>query len=114
MSKILVGSQYFFSCYSDFKSKDIDELELVDTDAFQWYRQLSGRGKCLFQFKKLKTTQEYIDYALLAKSGMVIGKFLIPEFCEEIGFTIDMLPQLQPIVDRLDDKHYYEKIIYDS
>jgi hypothetical protein len=114
MSKILIGSQYFFSCYEDFNSKDIDELELVDTDNFKWYRQLSGQGKCLFQFRKLTCAQDYIDYALSCNCGMVVGKFLVPEFCEQIGFTIEQLPQLQPLIDKLDDKHKYEKIIYDS
>jgi hypothetical protein len=45
---------------------------------------------------------------------MVIGKFLIPEFNELINFTIDDLPRLEPLLNRLDDKHKYEKIIYDS
>jgi hypothetical protein len=53
---------------------------------------LSGRGKCLFQFRRLDKTQEYIDYALSTNQAMVVGKFLIPEFCEEIGFTINDLP----------------------
>lgn len=114
MNKILMGSTYFFSCYEDFHSKDIDEIELVDTDNFKWYRQLSGQGKCLFQFRKLTCTQDYIDYALSCNCGMVVGKFLVPEFCSQIGLTIEQLPQLQPLIDRLDDKHKYEKIIYDS
>ena len=114
MSKFLMGSTYFFSCYDDFVSKDIDEIELVQTEDFRWYRQLSGRGKCLFQFNKLNNTKDYIDYALLCNSGMVIGKFLIPEFCQEIGITIEDLPRLFPLIERLDDKHRYEEIIYNS
>ena len=45
---------------------------------------------------------------------MVAGKYLIPEFCQEIGFTINDLPKIKPMIDRLDIKHHYEKIIYDS
>jgi hypothetical protein len=60
------------------------------------------------------TAQEYIDWALKSKVGMVIGKFLIPEFVAQIGMSIDDLKQLAPLVDRLDDKHKYEKNIYDS
>jgi hypothetical protein len=45
---------------------------------------------------------------------MVIGKFLVPEFCEEIGFTIEDLPKLAPLLDRLGDRHQYERIIYES
>lgn len=114
MSRILIGSQYFFSCYADFNSKDIDEIEIVETEAFNNMRQITGRGKCLFQMKKLSSKEGYIDYALQSQSGMVIGKFLVPEFCEAIGFTVEDLPRLKVLIDRLDDKHKYEEIIFDS
>lgn len=45
---------------------------------------------------------------------MQLGKFLVPAFVEAIGFTIENLKRLQPLVDSLDDKHKYEKVIYDS
>ena len=44
---------------------------------------------------------------------MAIGKYLVPEFCAEIGFTIEDLPKVSSLLDRLDDKHKYEKILYD-
>ena len=114
MNKIIIGSQYFFSCYENFESKDIDELQLIDTNEFEQIRQITGRGKCLFQMKKHSTTEEYIDWALKSSIGMVIGKFLIPEFCAEIGFTINDLPRLSALIDRLDDRHKYEELIYNS
>ena len=114
MYKYLMGSTYFFSCYPDFNSNDIDEIQIVSTNDFRQVRQVTGKGRCLFQLKRHSTKQEYIDWALKSKLGMVIGKFLIPEFCEEIGFTIEDLPILRPLIDRLDDKHKYEEIIYNS
>lgn len=45
---------------------------------------------------------------------MEIGKFLVPEVVEYLGFTLDDLKRLQPIVEQLDSKHGYEKIIFDS
>ena len=114
MSKFLMGSQYFFSCYDDFNSKDIDEIEIVETDDFKYMRQLTGQGKCLFQLKKYSSKEEYINYALQSQLGMVIGKFLIPEFCEAINFTIEDLSKLKTLIEKLDDKHIYEKIIFDS
>ena len=45
---------------------------------------------------------------------MQLGKFLVPAFVEAIGFTIEDLKKLQPLADNLDDKHKYEKVIYDS
>lgn len=109
-----MGSQYFFSCYEDFKSKDVDEIEIIETDEFKNMRQLTGQGKCLFQLRKQATTDDYINYALQSNLGMVVGKFLIPEFCHEIGLTINDLPKLKPLINLLDDKHKYEEIIFDS
>lgn len=114
MSRLLIGSRYFFSTYPNFQSKDIDEVEIIDTDEFQQIKHLSGQGRCLFTLKRHENKNEYIDWALGSSLGMVIGKFLVPEFCEEIGFTIEDLPKLAPLLDRLGDRHQYERIIYES
>lgn len=114
MDKILIGSQYFFSCYEDFDSKDIDELQIVDTDEFAQIRQITGQGKCLFLMKKHPIKDDYVNWALKSKIGMDIGKFLVPEFCNEIGFVVEDLPKLESLLDKLDDKHKYEEIIYNS
>ena len=114
MNKILMGSQHFFSCYDDFQGKDIDELQIIETDEFTQMRQITGQGKCLFQMKKHNSKEDYIEWALKSNIGMVIGKFLVPEFCSVIGFTVGDLSRLTPLLDRLDDKHKYEEIIYHS
>ena len=114
MAKILMGSTYFFSCYEGFKGKDIDEIEIIETNAFKYSRQLTGRGKCLFQLRKQNSKDDYINYALQSSLGMIVGKFLIPEFCEEIGMTIDDLPKLRPLIEKLDDGHKYEEIIFNA
>lgn len=114
MKRILIGSQYFFNCYEGFKGHDIDELQIIDATNFSHCRQLSGEGKCIFQFKKQDNKDAYINYALRARAGMVIGKFLVPEFCNEIGFTIEDLPRLEPLLAKLDEKHKYEEIIYNA
>ena len=114
MSRILVGSRYFFSGYPGFVGKDTDEVEIIDTNEFNNMRQVTGQEKCLFQFKRKNGVDDYIRYALGSPLGMVLGKFLVPEFCEEIGFTINDLPKLKPLVKRLDDRHKYEEIIYES
>ena len=114
MSKILIGSRYFFSCYDDFDSTDVDEIEIIETAAFRYSRHLTGKGKCLFQLKKQKSKDDYINYALSSNLGMVVGKFLIPEFCKEIGFTFEDLPKMQPLINQLDNNHKYEEIIFNS
>lgn len=114
MSKILIGSTYFFSQYEDFQSKDIDEIEIIDTIEFSQMRQITGQGKCLFQMKRHSSKDEYIKWALKSQMGMVIGKFLVPEFNSVIGLTIEDLLKLKPLLKKLDDKHKYEEIIFNS
>ena len=114
MSKILMGSKYFFSCYPDFVSKDVDEIEVIETNEFKHKRHILGQNRCLFLLKRQASVDDYIKLDKKGQLGMVAGKYLIPEFCQEIGFTIDDLPKIKPMIDRLDIKHHYEKIIYDS
>ena len=113
-NSILVGSGYFFSMYPDFNSKDIDKVQLIDTSDFENICQITGNGECLFLVKKHTNKQTYIDWALKSKMGMVVGKFLVPEFCQEIDLTIDDLLKLKPLLEKLDDKHKYEEIIFNS
>lgn len=111
---ILVGSSYFFKKYPDFKSKDIDYVKIVDNPiGFKKVRQISIIGKCIFEWKRLPP-EEYIRYSLVCSCPMSIGKFFVPEFANEIGFTVEHLKQLEPIINNLDDKHKYYKPIYDS
>jgi hypothetical protein len=114
MNKFLIGSQYFFSSYPDFKSKDIDELEIIDTNEFNQMRQITGQGRCLFQLKRQASKDAYIDWALKSELGMVIGKFLVPEFNAAIGLSVEDLKRLSPLITKLDEKHQYEEIIFNS
>ena len=61
----------------------------------------------------MTTKEHFIQDALDSELGMTLGKFLVPEFCKEIGFTIEDLPRLRHLVEILDPKHSYEKLIYD-
>jgi hypothetical protein len=114
MKIIIVGSAYFFKNIEGFRSKDVDRVILVDNPVgFNYVRQTSGSGSCLFEWRKM-SADDFVDFTLKSKVPMSIGKFLVKEFCDEIGFTIDHLKQLASVVDRLDDKHKYEKIIYEA
>lgn len=59
------------------------------------------------------TPKEFIDYHKQCNCGLFLGKFLVPEFCKEIQFSIEDLKQLDNLIILLDDKHQYEKMIYD-
>lgn len=107
-----MGSCYFFSNMPGFSPHDHDFIELVDTNEFLT-RCIRGHGKDYFFFKR-KSKEKMIVDALQSSLPMVVGKFLIPEFCKEIGFGVEDLKQLHPQFEKLDPKHEYEKIIYDS
>lgn len=103
---ILVGSSYFFSCYPEFTPKDQDWVELVkDPKEFKNVMQISGKFCLLLMF---------VEYTLANDPAMMLGKFLVPEVCEKIGFGIEDLKKLEPVSFRLDPKHQYEKVIFDA
>lgn len=111
---ILVGSTYFFKNYEDFKSKDIDKLILVDNpNSFYYSRQITTSNSCLFEWRRM-SPRRFINHTLKFNNGMELGKFLVPEFVREIGFTIDDLKELKPVLKNLDDKHKYLEVIYNA
>lgn len=112
--KYLIGSTYFFSFYKDFVSKDIDFLELEENPQNYGHKlQITGQGKCYFKWRKMNA-DAYVRITKRTKLPMEVGKFLIKELCEEINFTIEHLKKLKDIFDKLDDKHKYEKVIFDA
>lgn len=111
--KILIGSKYFFSSYKDYKSKDTDWLIIEDNPVhYKNTMTIRGRGEDIMFFK-LRTKEEFIKHCLNSNLALTVGKFLIPEFNTFINFTIEDLPKIKPQIDKLDDKHLYEKYIYE-
>lgn len=111
---MLVGSNVFFKGIDEFKSKDIDILELVDNPTgFKNQRQFRFKDKCVFQWRRMPVN-ELISVTLSNNVPMEVGKFLVPEFIEIMNITLDDLKKLEPLFNKLDDMHKYEKVIYDS
>lgn len=112
----LMGSQYFFNELEGFQPHDKDILMFWDDIPVGKY-SFSIRGdKMDFRIVKRLPKDEFIKINLeeAEKLPMVAGKFLIPEINAEIGFTIDDLKQFETTFSNMDDRHKYEKIIYDS
>lgn len=111
MAYIKVGSRAFFEGYDDFHSKDYDYVLLVDRPvAFTFSRETHRGGLCIFEYKKT-TPDEYLEKT---REALKAGKFLVPAFVAEVGFTLDHLRQLAPLFEQLDEKHAYQRIIYTS
>ena len=112
-----IGSAAFFENCPGFVPGDRDEVEFEENPKlFKNFMQFRKKDKtyCLFIWRKM-TPDEFIDYALnVSPLPMEIGKFLVPEVAEYLGFTIEHLRQLEPVVERMDERHNYERIIFRS
>ena len=108
-----IGSRAFFENLKGFISNDYDELCIMDRFPFKDTNSLRAnlQGKDVIFYKNL-SKEEYINDAI--KSPIKIGKFLVPDFARYINLTIDDLKLLKESLDKLKDKHKYEKIIFDA
>ena len=109
-----IGSSVFFDIYDDYNSKDIDLLDLTDVPLFgKSMMNMKLKEKDIF-FMPLESKDVMIDKTLESGVPMRVGKFLVPEFVEYIGLTIDDLKKLDSMFEELDEKHQYEVLIYNS
>lgn len=114
LKEINIGSRVFFSKFNDFITKDKDVILVMDyLVGGKTCLNAKIKGSDLFLYKHM-SKQEWIDSTLASGVPMKAGKFLVPEFCEYIGFTIEDLDKLKEMFYSIDDVHKYETIIYES
>lgn len=114
--RIVVGSTAFFKNIEGFESKDIDVLLFIDNPKdFNIERQIRLNkpvDKCVFEFRN-GGKDFLIEHSLKSTCGMVIGKFLVPDVAEYLEMTIDDLKKLEPLLEKLDQRHFYERLIFE-
>lgn len=109
-----IGSSIFFDSYSDYTQKDIDILAITDLPLFgKPMMNMKLKDKDIF-FMCIEENSVMLDNTLESGVNMRAGKFLSPEFAEYIELTIEELKKLKPMFDDIDEKHMYEKVIFDS
>lgn len=114
--KFKMGSSYFFSSFEDYIVKDTDILCIMDgySDTIKSnVLNMKLNGDDVFFYRDLDKSG-FIKDTIESKVPMRVGKFLIPEFCKYIGFTIDDYELLKDVFDSLDEKHSYENLIRDA
>lgn len=111
MNKILVGSRAFFTGIEGFTPHDYDYV--IFETARTKISTIIYKGCDVFAVPKL-SKEELITLFLNSDHRNSLCFFLIPEIIEKIGFCIEDLNKVKDLVDRLDDKHKYEKIIFDA
>lgn len=114
MEEIIVGSRAFFSGIEGFKALDCDTLVLTsEPDGFTWRRERRLRGNCRFTYL-LESPADMVQRTIDAGEPLLVGKFLVPEVADAIGATVaDILP-LEPLLEKLDDKHRYVAVIFEA
>ena len=112
LKKILVGSRYFFNGYNDFVPKDSDYVEFIEPDKYG-EREVHFKDKCVFQIYK-KPANEMLNNVINTDLPMKVGKFLVPEFNDYIGLDFSELHKLALLFEKIDEKHTYEKVIFES
>ena len=70
-------------------------------------------GRDVFMYKNMDK-KGFMDEVFETNVFMKAGKFLIPEFNEYIGFTIEDLEKMRPMFEQIDYRHGYEKIIFEA
>ena len=113
--RIPIGSQAFFSEYEDYKSHDRDFVEFQDEpETFRKFMIARENGDEIFYYKTM-TKEEFIEFELthIVRIPMAAGKFLVPELVQFLGITIEDLKLFEDAFNRIDEKHLYEKKIYD-
>ncbi len=110
-----IGSKYFFKNMEGYTSKDNDILIIMDNWVLSKTNTLNlkdEKNNDIFFFKNLNK-EEFINDTIKSRVTMRGGKFLIKEFNEYIGFTINDLKKLNNVFQKMDEKHLYEKYIYE-
>ena len=115
IARFKIGSRYFFENFDDYVLKDKDILVIMDNWKLTRTNVLNLKdknGNDVFFYKDMNK-DEFIKDTLESGVPMRCGKFLIKEFNEYIGFTIDDLKKLDEMFQKMDEKHIYEKYIYE-
>ena len=114
MKRFIVGSTYFFKNIKDFKSKDRDYAIIVDNPiGFTHTRQTMYGSYDIFEYAR-KNPVYMLEYMVKADLPMRVNVILVPEFSKELGIKIEHLPIIKPLIDKLDEKHQYLKVIYEA
>lgn len=118
MKKIIIGSNPFFSCYSDYKSHDTDYI--IFEDEPQNYRnfkivRMYTKGTDCYYWRNM-SKKEFLEYELkhIQEIPMAINALLVPEVCEYKSITLDDLKLFEFAFKKMDERHKYLEVIYQS
>lgn len=113
--KFKIGSAVFFNKLPGYETVDNDWLAIMDSFIpGKIMMNVKLYNDDIFFYRNNLSKYDFIEDTFKSNVPMRVGKFLVPEFAKYIEFTIDDLKKFNDIFNQLDDKHKYEKIIYES
>lgn len=117
--RIKIGSSPFFASYPDYVPHDTDYMvfvENVGSKVLKIHITEDNQREDLFYYQSGMTKEELIEYELIhcQDKPCHAGKFLVPDVVEQFGITLEDLKLFERFFDNLDEKHIYEKVIYDA
>lgn len=109
----ITGSYAFFKDIEGFTGRDKDFV-VFDTEQEGSFTYTSEEDKDIFIWKQ-DTAEEMIAFmnkGLLFPSAVIV--FLVPDIITRVGMTVELLPSIKPLIDKLDDAHKYIELIYNA
>lgn len=115
IKKINVGGNLFFSKLDGYIFHDDDVVYILDnfpsTDANVLI--LKRKKSDAFLLRNM-SKEDAINDVLNSGEYLRAGKFLNPEYLEWLNMSVDELPLLSKAFNNLDERHSYEKVIYEA
>ena len=118
MVKFRVGSNAFFKGMSGFNPHNDDIFCLVDSPRecgimFGTRLEMKLNGVDYFYYINMPKDR-LIKLHLALNDAMTAGKFLVPDVAKYLDFTIEDIQKLSPLLEKLDERHIYENVIFNS
>lgn len=112
-----IGSRAFFGNMPDYKEGDCDVLLVLDKWPEEFKKTIFSCGvtKCDTFFMKQMTKEEYIAETIETEDIKRVFYYMVPEFVQFIGLTIDDIKRVEPVVRKLENtRHKWYINVYES
>ena len=120
IKRFLIGSKAIFSGYKDFENYTTDtDILIIDGDENPEYGFMTqdydnDEDIHYIIWKNLSKDDLLLYHRYNCYEGTFIQKFLCPEYAEYFDLTIDELKSMSRLFNYMDDRHSYEKFVYDA
>lgn len=118
IKRFLIGSKAIFAGYKEFDDITTDTDILIidenpsDYDFEHQYHDPDDDTIHYIRWKNMSKEDLLFFHTHNCYMGTFIQKFLVPEYAEWIGLTIEELKSMERLLKYMDDKHEYEKIVF--